>query len=179
VRKWAPRLGAKVIESDTNRGLAKSIVSGVTELCERYGRVIVLEDNFALSPDFLRYMKTALDGYENEPNVYQVAGYMFPVEHPREPDAFFMPMTSTWGWATWQRAWKIFDWSATGWEEMRRNTRERKRFDLDGTYPYSAMLEKRLAGENDSWSIPRWLGGVQGTRPGVAPEGVAGVERRV
>jgi hypothetical protein len=78
---------------------------------------------------------------------------MFPVEHPDKPDAFFMPLTSTWGWATWQRAWKIFDWNATGSEEMLRNARERKRFDLDGAYPYSLMLENRLAGENDSWGI--------------------------
>jgi hypothetical protein len=131
-------------------------VSGVSELCARYGRVIVLEDDFLVSPWFLDYMIRALDRYADEPQVYQISGYMFPVQHSTKPDAFFLPLMTTWGWATWERAWKIFDWNADDALEALRNPELRHRFDLGGSYPYAAMLEKRLRNENDSWGILFW-----------------------
>ena len=153
VSRWVSKLRATVIERSENRGLARSIVTGVTELCKKYGRVIVLEDDLVVSPDFLDYMLQALDRYQDEQNVYQISGYMFPIEHPPKPDAFFLPMTTTWGWATWNRAWRIFDWNTTGSHERLADPSTRKRFDLDDSYPYAAMLEQRMAGKNDSWGI--------------------------
>jgi hypothetical protein len=156
VREWAGQAGAEVVERTENRGLARSIVSGVGELCEEYGRVIVVEDDLVLSPSFLDYMLQSLERYAGEPQVYQISGYMFPVEHPPQPDAFFMPLTTTWGWATWRRAWRIFDWEPNGARAMLADANVRRRFDLDGSYPYSAMLEQRLEGLNDSWGILWW-----------------------
>jgi hypothetical protein len=155
-RKWAAHHEAEIIESVENRGLARSIVAGVGRLCDEYGRVIVVEDDFVLSPLFLDYMLQALERYADEERVYQISGYMFPVEHPAQTDAFFLPLTTTWGWATWRRAWRIFDWEARGARAMLADPNERLRFDLDGSYPYSAMLEQRLKGENDSWGILWW-----------------------
>ena len=47
-----------------HKGLAASVISGVTEVIERYGRVIVVEDDLYTSKDFLKYMNQALDFYE-------------------------------------------------------------------------------------------------------------------
>lgn len=156
VRERVRGLGAEVIERDANLGLARSIVTAVTDLCDRYGRVIVVEDDFVLAPDFLDYMLRALDRYEGAENVFQVSGFMFPVAHPDTPDAFFLPLATTWGWATWARAWKAFDWNAAGAAEALRDPETRARFDLGGAYPYAAMLEDRLGGRNDSWGILWW-----------------------
>lgn len=156
VREYSTRLGAEVVEGDENLGLARSIVTGVTKLCREYGRIIVLEDDLAVSPDFIDYMLQGLDRYQHEPNVYQVSGYMFPVAHPQKPDVFFLPMATTWGWATWERAWQTVDWNATGSREQLKDAKVRRRFDLDNSYPYSAMLEQRLAKKNDSWGILFW-----------------------
>jgi len=155
-REWAARFNAEVVERDSNLGLARSVVSGVSELCESHGRVIVIEDDFALSPAFLDYMLSALDSYADEPNVYQISGYMFKIRHAPKPDAFFLPLTTTWGWATWSRAWRIFDWQPAGAEELLRDPEVRHRFNLNNAYPYAEMLESRLNGENDSWGILFW-----------------------
>ena len=118
--------------------------------------MIVLEDDLAVAPDFLDYMLQALDKYRDRSEVYQISGYMFPVVHSPKPDAFLLPLTTTWGWATWDRSWRIFDWNAPG-SLLRLTDRElRRRFNLDSAYPYSEMLEQRLAGLNDSWGI-LWL----------------------
>ena len=155
-RRWADQLGGAVHEREANLGLSRSIVSGVSELCESHGRVIVLEDDLIPGVSFLDYMIQALDRYETATNVYQVSGYMFPIAHPEKPDAFFAPLVTTWGWATWARAWQSFEWNVEEAALAVRDPETRRRFDLDGTYPYSEMLAQRLRNENDSWGILFW-----------------------
>jgi hypothetical protein len=156
VREWAGRLPASVVERKEHMGLARSIVSGVTELCERHGRVIVLEDDHVVSADFVDYMLEALDRYEDEESVHQISGFMFPVDHPPRPDAFFLPLTTTWGWATWWRAWRKFDFHAEDAEARLADPATRRRFDFYDSYPFARLLADRIAGRNDSWGILWW-----------------------
>src|ERR1700752_3138282 len=139
VRQRAASLGATVIERNTNLGLARSVVDGVSDLCNRFGRVIVLEDDLLLNPRFLDYMLRALDRCADQENVYQVSGYMFPVQLHTRTDAFFLPLITSWGWATWQRAWQIFSWDASDAREQLKDPAVRKRFDLNNSYPYAVM----------------------------------------
>jgi Glycosyl transferase family 2 len=141
---------------EENAGLAPSIIGGVTEVVERLGRVIVLEDDLELSPYFLTYMNSALDRYANNPEVYQVSGQLF--ESPNlygSDEAMFLPFTTSWGWGTWRRAWRQFDSAAAGWESLMRDRTLRKRFNLGGSYDFSTMLQRQIAGHGDSWAI-RW-----------------------
>jgi hypothetical protein len=156
VNDWASKIGAQVVERSENLGLARSIVSGVKEQCQNYGRVIVVEDDLVVSPDFLDYMLQALDRYQECSQVYQISGFMYPIEHPKKPDAFFLPLTTTWGWATWERAWRAFDWDAATAMQQLADPRTSKLFDLDGSYPYTTMLRHRLEARNDSWGILWW-----------------------
>lgn len=153
VRAWGAGHDAKIIEQDENLGLARSIVGGVTELCERFGRVIVVEDDLVLHPAFIHFMLSALDRYEHEERVAQVSGYMFPVENPEKPDVFFLPLTTTWGWGTWQRVWKLFDQAGGDARAVLNNKSTRRQFDFGGAAPYSEMLAARFAGKNQSWGI--------------------------
>lgn len=148
---------AKVIERKKNLGLADSIITGVTELCREYGRVIVVEDDLVVSPHFLDYMNKALNLYENEERVMQISGYMFPVELKVETDAIFLPFTTSWGWATWERAWKNFDPEMSGYSSLKENKSLRYNFNLDGSYNYFDMLESQIIGEIDSWAIQWYL----------------------
>ena len=144
-----------IIEREANFGLARSIIDGVTQLCEEYGRVIVMEDDLVTSPHFLAYMNAALERYEGEDKVMQIAGYMFPVTLDLKDDALFLPFTSSWGWGTWQRAWRHFDAGASGYQQLASDASLRRAFDLDGSYGYYRMLESQLKGKTDSWAI-RW-----------------------
>ena len=156
LRRWAPRLNATVVERPGNLGLAKSIFTGVSDLCDRYGRVVVIEDDLVVSPDFLHFMIESLDRYENEPNVMQVGGLTLSPPSDLEADAFMLPVTTTWGWATWKRAWQHFAWEPEDLDEARRDEAWRQLFDINGTCTFSAMLEDRIAGRNDSWGILWW-----------------------
>lgn len=144
-----------IVEQSTNQGCANSIIQGVTRLCQEYGKVIVIEDDLVLSPFFLDYMNRALDTYVDASSVMQISGHMFPVELKAETDAIFLPFTTSWGWATWQRAWKHFDPEMSGYEILRKDRRLRHQFDLNGAYSYFTMLEAQRNGQIDSWAI-RW-----------------------
>lgn len=145
----------KVIERDFNWGLADSIIDGVTTLCEQYGSVIVLEDDLIVSASFLNFMNLGLEKYKFEDSVMQIAGYMFPANLAEPDQGLFLPFPSSWGWATWGRAWKHFDQKALGYDSLKKNSTLIKKFNLDGRYNYFLMLERYVKGEVDSWAI-RW-----------------------
>jgi Glycosyltransferase like family 2 len=147
---------ATVVARPSNVGLARNIVEGVDALCASHGRVIVIEDDLLLDRRFLTFMNDALDRYCDEPRVYQVAGHTF--ETPafsRGEDAVLLPWPTSWGWATWKRAWAHFDPRATGWEELARDRSLRRRFNLDNAYDYATMLERQMGGFIQSWAV-RW-----------------------
>ena len=143
-RRWSAQVHATVIERPQNLGPDRSIVQGVTDLLDQYGQVIVIEDDQQFSPDFLDYMLQGLARYREEPCVYQIAGFMSQVEHPSVPDAFFLPYTKPWGWATWARAWSAFDWGMPGFSDMYGDWPVRWRFDLDGHCRYAAGTQQGL-----------------------------------
>lgn len=146
--------GATYRFSEENIGLARSIIGGVTEQTELYGRTIVIEDDFRIAPNFLNYMRDAIDRYESEQSVMQISGYMFDVpELSASNEPLFLPFISTWGWATWQRAWTGFRLDTPGWEELFRDPRLRHRFNLSGAYDYASMLRRQIEGKRDSWGV--------------------------
>ena len=147
---------ATYLEQDKNVGLEDSLIGAVTELCNEYGRVVVLEDDLVLSPMFLKFINAGLRQYEDEPRVMQVCGYMYDVpQFRRRNQAIFLPTTSSWGWGTWKRAWDRFDPEATGWRERLGDARERRRFDIDGHFAYAKMLSDHMRGSDPAWDI-RW-----------------------
>jgi hypothetical protein len=141
-------------ESPENKGLAKSIIEGVTDVCTEYGRIIVLEDDLVTSPWFLRYMNEALREYELIERVVSVHGYTFPVDE-QLPETFFVRGADCWGWATWRRGWDLFEPDGAKLLAELRLKKLTRLFDFDGAYSYTRMLKKQIAGKNQSWAV-RW-----------------------
>lgn len=142
--------------NDSNRGLSASVIDGVSTVIELHGRAIVIEDDLALNKFFVRFMNDALDRYKDDDNVFQVSGYAFDSKEIASLNqSVFLPFTTSWGWATWQRAWQQFDPTARGWELLATNAELRARFNLGGAYDYATMLERQMSGQRDSWAI-RW-----------------------
>jgi len=141
-----------VVERKENQGLVRNIVSGVTETVNRYGRVIVLEDDHSVSPYFLQYMNEGLERLKDREDIASIHGYMYPHRN-RLPEVFLVKGADCWGWATWKRAWDIFDMDAARLlREIERQGRQQE-FDFDGSYPYLQMLRDQAEGKAGSWAI--------------------------
>ncbi len=144
----------QIIERAENSGLARSIIDGVTSVCQEHGRIIVLEDDMVVSRYFLKFLNDALTLYERDERVISISGYQYPIKTAL-PETFFLKGADCWGWATWQRGWDLFEPDG---RVLLRELIERKlthRFDFNGSYPYTRMLRNQIKGKNNSWAI-RW-----------------------
>ena len=143
-----------LMERSENWGLARNIINGVTAQVNRYGKVIVLEDDLVVAPYFLQFMNDALEVYKNEPRVGHIQACDF-TQDSSLPATFLIKWTGSWGWATWDRAWKHFNPNGN---ELLQELEERKLthvFDFNGKYGFTRMLRRQIEGKNNSWAI-RW-----------------------
>jgi GT2 family glycosyltransferase len=65
----------KIFENKENKGLANSIIKGVTEVVNKHGRVIVIEDDLISHPSTLIYFNRMLDYYESYSGVFSISAY--------------------------------------------------------------------------------------------------------
>ena len=143
-----------LIERNENWGLARNIIDGVSTQVKKYGKVIVLEDDLVVAPHFLRFMNDALETYQDEPKVGHIQACDF-TQDASLPDTFLIKWTGSWGWATWERAWKHFNPNG---KELLQELEARKltyTFDFNGKYGFTRMLRRQIEGKNNSWAI-RW-----------------------
>lgn len=143
-----------IINRSHNFGLAKSIIHGVTEVVNKFGKVIVMEDDLESSPFFLAYMNSALNRFEFQAEIISVHGYMYPVKQDL-PEYFFLKGADCWGWATWARGWALFEENGDMLLQALLDRGLTREFDFNNSYPYTQMLKDQVAGKNNSWAI-RW-----------------------
>lgn len=147
-----------VVERQSNMGLAGSIIDGVTMLTGKYGKVIVFEDDLISSPYTLKYFNDALRRYENEERVMHIGAYMYPLKGEHLPQSFFYRAASSWGWATWERAWKHFE-PDIDTIISRFDADKKGRFSIDWTMNFWKQVREFKRGKNNSWAI-RWYASV-------------------
>lgn len=143
-----------ITERAENWGLARSIIDGVTTQINRYGRVIVLEDDLVVAPHFLQFMNDALETYRDEERVGHIQACDF-THDPSLPDTFLIKWTGSWGWGTWDRAWKHFNANGKALLTELESRKLTYTFDFNGKYGYTRMLRRQIEGKNNSWAI-RW-----------------------
>lgn len=148
----------KVILRNHNLGLAESIISGVTQLVYEYGKVIVFEDDLLSSPYTLQYFNDALTKYANQEQVMHIGAYMYNLHDKKLPETFFYRAATSWGWATWARAWKNFEPDV---DKLIAQFDMLKiaRFSIEGKMNFWKQIEQFKAGKNNSWAI-RWYASI-------------------
>ena len=148
-----------IIERKKNIGLANNIISAVTEVINKYGRIILVEDDLVSSPVFLEYMNNMLNRYQKEKKVFAITGFGYPDNLMKIPsdykyDIYFAPRAGSWGWATWKDRWEKADWDIEDFEEFKKSKTMKKEFNKGGD-DMSDMLIRQMEGKIDSWAI-RW-----------------------
>lgn len=143
-----------IIEREHNFGLSKSVISGVTQLCNEFGRAIAVEDDVITAPDFLAFMNHALQRYVDEPRMFSVCAFNLPIVPPKtySYDAFCSYRFACWGWGTWKDRWEKADWSVRDFPEFMTDPAKRRRFNRGGD-DLSWLLGLHMEGKIDSWDI--------------------------
>lgn len=138
-----------IIEREKNCGLANSLIAGITDVINKYGRVIVVEDDLILSPYFLKFMNDGLEKYKDDERVASISGFLNPVGEVSEP--FFLRYFACWGWATWKRGWDLLINDSR--ELLRKLRWKTNDFNIGGTGPFYGILYCDKVGLNDSWAV--------------------------
>lgn len=154
VRQASGFADISIREAGLNQGLMVSVEKGVREVLDEYDRVIVIEDDLELSVDFLGFMNSALALYADAESVMHVSGYMFPVRPPAS-STVFLKIMSSWGWATWRRAFAHYETDAAALHESVLQSGRSEEFNLEGEYNYMRQLRANAQGRLRSWAV-KW-----------------------
>ena len=141
-------------ESPVNKGLAMSIINGVTNIINKHGKVIVIEDDCIASPYLLNFLNKSLNYFENDISVGAIAGYspniIFPDQYNQ--DIFGTYRSCSCCWATWINRWENIDWELENFHKFALNKENIKKFNATGRDRF-IRLYRQTKGKGDSWSV--------------------------
>lgn len=146
-----------LIAREKNLGLARSVIAAVDYVLERHETIILLEDDCVIGTYFPYFVETCLEKYKNNPKVLGVTGYTVSIpETLRESypwDLYFFPRPGSWSWATWCRAWQLYDRDFT--EALAEAERDNVDLAVGGD-DVPDLIQKASRGKLDAWT-PGWL----------------------
>lgn len=142
-----------IFESPYNKGLAKSVIEGVSSVLQEKEQVIVLEDDLLISDDYLEFMNRALQYYKEDKRINSIGGYIANYGIDFEYDIYFSRRFECWGWATWRDRWNAIEWSYEYWKKASRNISSIYRIARWGGIDLLVMLYDYVDGRIDSWAI--------------------------
>lgn len=160
VRKYLNSLAGfnsiTIFESESKKGLAKSVIEGVSKMFEEFDSLIVLEDDLITSPNFLNFMNQSLKFYENNDSIMSISGYTLDLKSLKNinKDYYIGLRASSWGWATWKKEWVNIDWDVKNHNVIKYNLFKRFKF-MRGGSDLPKMLRNQQSGKINSWAI-RW-----------------------
>lgn len=144
--------------SDTNLGCQLRVSTGLDWVFANVDRAVILEDDCLPSESFFPYCSDLLERYSDDMNILSITGTrLAPTNRERNNNYSFSKYFSSWGWATWSRAWKMYDRELLGFLEVRDSDFLAR--TLGGIRPklyWTWILNGVLRGRFDSWAY-RWM----------------------
>jgi acetyltransferase-like isoleucine patch superfamily enzyme len=145
-----------IVVSEKNKGLARSIIDGVTEVINKHERVIVLEDDLIVTKGFLKYCNEALELYSSDNGVMHISASNYDTAFTKLDDTFFLKVLSCNGWATWKRAWNFYnDDVLDHLVYFQADPLKSFEFDIEGAAYFMEQLRRNVSGDLNSWAV-RW-----------------------
>jgi hypothetical protein len=146
-------LNFQVFEREKNKGLANSVIDGVSQVFLEYDSVIVLEDDLITSSDFIKYMNDALVFYKDS-DAGSVTGYnpLKISENEYSERTYAIPRNCSFGWGTWKNIWNEIDWDVSFYDTYRKKYFQRRKFNQTG-FDRSIRLDRQMEKNVQSWSI--------------------------
>jgi len=146
----------EIILQSHNLGLCDSIISGVSRIMREYGRAIVLEDDIVVSPRFLDFMNAGLEKYANEPKVWSINAWNYPIDSSDLEDSFFWRVPHCWGWGSWGDRWNLFKRDIS-WVMENFNKNDISHINLENYARFYDDFLLNAKGKIKSWAIFNYL----------------------
>ncbi len=139
--------------AEQNLGLKRRIPSGLDRVFAEVREAIILEDDCLPHPSFFPYCEELLARYRDDERVVHISGSQLLPQPPTEGSYHFSRGPAVWGWATWRRAWRLFDADLTDWHAKSRRERKaelRRMFEEEAEQRHWAFVWDHSR-EIDNW----------------------------
>lgn len=149
--------------SDINLGCARRVSSGLDWVFDTVEDAIILEDDCVPDPTFFRFCQELLSYYRDDERIMVVAGTNYQFGRRRTNNSYyFSRYNHCWGWATWKRAWKYFDFKMLLWPYVRDNEWLNDILGHPGTVEnwtntFQAVFENRINSWAVRWTFACWI----------------------
>lgn len=145
------------IYSETNLGSELRVATGLTEVFSDVDKAIIIEDDGLPDASFFRFCEEMLEKYQDDKRIMQITGNNMANTWKSDYQSYhFSYYGSCWGWATWKRAWDLYDYDMKHWHEP--EVREGVKGLLGSAKHYNfrnSLYKKLIKGEISSWDY-RW-----------------------
>lgn len=158
--------------AEENMGCGKRLSSGISWVFEREEQAIILEDDCVPDDTFFRYCQEMLEYYKDDERILLISGNN-PIAHlyKTQYDYLFSKVPFIWGWATWRRAWNLYDYKIESWTDNRKNPLIKEAIPVKKAYwLYTSQFDILNSGKfNDTWSYQFMYTGIIHGMYGILP----------
>jgi hypothetical protein len=144
--------------SEENMGCKRRVSSGLDWVFDNVGEAIILEDDCLPHPDFYRFCEMMLEHYRHDTRVMMICGtnYLLNVTTMTE-SYFFANYYPIWGWATWRRAWEMYQVDMKAWDSFDKKKQLRWIFGHKEIAQYYENMFQLIHDDFDTWDIQWWF----------------------
>ncbi len=159
-------------DADVNMGLKQRFDSGLDWVFAHFEEAIILEDDCVADPTFFRFCQELLERYRHDERILSISGNNFQFGQRRSPASYYFSRYShIWGWATWRRAWSLYDAEMARWPSVRdEGWLERFLGDAQVIQYWSYIFQTNYETRENwdyAWLFTSWLHGGLHVLPGV------------
>lgn len=142
---------------DKNLGCRNSVSGGISWFFENEERGIIIEDDIVPSDDFFSFCEAMLERYQHDERVMMITGTNYLPNPKNSRPYLFSEHFTIWGWATWRRAWNLYDVNMTGWESTKVRNNLRYKFNNSYIWRHFKNTFDSLKGPySNTWDI-QWV----------------------
>lgn len=145
-----------VLNRETNLGCRVAVRSAIDWFFENESEGIVLEDDCLPDPSFIPYCRGLLEKYRHDTRIMAISGDNFQNGRERtEASYYFSKYPHAWGWATWKRAWKLYDRDLETWPMVKKEIFQRDVAGGDKAFAdyWQLVLDACWSGRLDTWDF--------------------------
>ena len=159
--------------ADANMGCKARVASGIDWIFSQVEECIILEDDCLPEPTFFRFCEEMLVRYRDNPRVGMVSGGNLQFGRKRgRASYYFSRYTHIWGWASWRRAWQLYDRDIALWPAFRDEGWSQTFFRTPGEREYwansfQAVFDGKLDTWDCSWTFAAFTHGLLQVAPNV------------
>jgi hypothetical protein len=110
----------KTLFRDENVGCGLGPSGAYNWFFEHEEEGIILEDDCLPDPSFFQYCQEMLERYRHDTRIMHITGSNFQKGWVNDDDYsyYFSSYPHEWGWATWRRAWNLYDFGVKKYPEL-------------------------------------------------------------